>query len=101
MPLLLLLHGGGGGARRSQGLSAVMDRLMDSGDVNPMVVIALSCRRSLYVNRRDGTAVMGASMGGQGVLRLAFKHPVLFGATAASAPGIETGLTWKDVQLSA
>ena len=36
-----------------------------------------------------GIGLMGISMGGQGALRLAFKHPDLFPVVAAIAPAIE------------
>lgn len=36
-----------------------------------------------------GVALLGISMGGQGALRLAFKHPLLFPIVAALAPLIE------------
>jgi S-formylglutathione hydrolase len=125
LPLLLCLHGGGSSARLSARTSALLDRLMAQGEIAPMVVVTPSCGRSLYVNRRDGKAkwenfllgellpelrktlnvtqgreglaVTGASMGGLGALRLAFKHPELFRAAAANAPGVEAGLTFKDV----
>jgi S-formylglutathione hydrolase len=125
LPLLLLLHGGGGSARQMTPASRLLGGLMDSGELTPMVVVTPSCARSLYVNRHDGKAnwetmlldellpalrkdlnvladrkglvVLGPSMGGLGSLRLAFKRPDLFLAAAASAPGIEAGLTFKDV----
>jgi S-formylglutathione hydrolase FrmB len=125
LALMLLLHGGGGSARQMEKATRLLGDLMDKGDLTPMVVVTPSCARSLYVNRHDGKAnwenflldellptlrkelnvvadrkglvVMGPSMGGQGTLRLAFKRPDLFLAAAASAPGVEAGLTFKDV----
>lgn len=39
--------------------------------------------------RPRGIALLGVSMGGQGTLRLAFKHPHLFPVVAAIAPALE------------
>ena len=41
----------------------------------------------------------GASMGGMGSLRLAFKHPDLFGAVAALEPGIAPIDDWNDMRM--
>lgn len=39
-------------------------------------------------------ALLGTSMGGQGALRLAFKHPSLFPVVAALSPAIDYHLRW-------
>ena len=39
--------------------------------------------------RPPGLAVMGIGMGGQGALRLAYRHPAVFPVTAAIAPAID------------
>lgn len=39
-------------------------------------------------------AILGTSMGGQGALRLAFKHPHLFPIVAALSPAIDYHLRW-------
>jgi S-formylglutathione hydrolase len=125
LPLLVLLHGGGGSARSMVPMTNVLIRMIDHDEITPMVVVTPSCDRCLYVNRRDGKAnwesfildelivsirkefnvmkdrkglvIMGPSMGGLGTLRMALKHPDLFLAAAASSPGIEAGITFKDV----
>ncbi|MEE9255459.1 MAG: alpha/beta hydrolase-fold protein, partial [Pseudomonadales bacterium] len=47
---------------------------------------------------REKTFLIGASMGGMGGLRLAFKYPDRFGAVAALEPGIEPVLKWADIR---
>jgi S-formylglutathione hydrolase len=41
-------------------------------------------------------ALLGTGMGGQGALRLAFKHPSKFPVTAAISPAIDYQLRWND-----
>lgn len=41
-------------------------------------------------------AILGTSMGGQGALRLAFKHPDTFPIVAALSPAIDFHLRWKE-----
>ncbi|HTQ38390.1 MAG TPA: alpha/beta hydrolase-fold protein [Pirellulales bacterium] len=41
-------------------------------------------------------ALLGTSMGGQGALRLAFKHPSIFPVTAAISPAIDYHLRWNE-----
>jgi len=48
----------------------------------------------------DGpVALIGVSMGGLGVLRLALKHPHRYVAVAALEPGIESAMTWDEVDI--
>jgi S-formylglutathione hydrolase FrmB len=54
-----------------------------------------------YLNERWGSsppriALLGTSMGGQGALRLAFKHPRLFPIAAGLAPAIDYQLRFHD-----
>lgn len=54
-----------------------------------------------YIDRRWGSrppriALFGTSMGGQGALRLAFKHPRLFPIAAAIAPAIDYHIRFYD-----
>jgi S-formylglutathione hydrolase len=44
------------------------------------------------------TFITGISMGGMGSLRIAFKHPELFGAVAGQEPGIEPILAWQEMK---
>lgn len=124
-PLLLLLHGGNGSEHDLTRFVPLIDRMIASGDLPPIVVATPGARRSLYMDRRDGsecwetfllddllsslrselnvssareeTFLGGWSMGGLGSLRLAFKHPNLFAAVAAVEPAIEPALTWEEV----
>jgi S-formylglutathione hydrolase len=124
-PLLLLLHGGNESARDLPRFGPLLDKAISAGQVPALVVAMPSAGRSLYMDYRDGsqkwetfilsellphlrgtlsvsseprlTFVGGYSMGGLGSLRLAFKHPDLFGAVAALEPAIEPALSWKDV----
>ncbi|WP_454762253.1 alpha/beta hydrolase [Caulobacter segnis] len=124
-PLVLLMHGGGGSERDLARFAPVIDQAIRDGRTPPLVVATPSARRSLYMDYRDGserwetfvvsellphlrasldvssareeTLLGGWSMGGLGSLRLAFKHPDLFGAVAALEPAIEPALTWDAI----
>lgn len=124
-PLMLLLHGGDGSAKDLARFAPVLDSAIGAGRVAPLIVAMPSAGRSLYMDYRDGserwesfvlhdllphlratlpvegtrqrTFVGGWSMGGLGSLRLAFKHPELFGAVAALEPAIEPALAWRDI----
>lgn len=47
-----------------------------------------------YGTRPPRVGLLGTSMGGQGALRLAFKHPDTFPVVAALAPAIDYQLRW-------
>lgn len=124
-PLLLLLHGGGGSERDLGRFAPVIDQAIREGRLPPLVIAMPGAGRSLYMDFRDGselwetfilsellphlrrtlnvsegrqaTFIGGWSMGGLGSLRLAFKHPELFGAVAAVEPAVEPVLTWNDI----
>jgi S-formylglutathione hydrolase len=124
-PLMLLLHGGNGSEQDLVHFAPTIDRAVREGIVRPLVVAMPSARRSLYMDYRDGsqrwetfiisdllphlrkslavsaerqrTFIGGISMGGLGSLRLAFKHPEIFGAVASLEPGIEPALSWNQV----
>jgi S-formylglutathione hydrolase len=125
LPLLLLLHGGNGSEKDLLRFTSLIDEAIDSSVLPPLVVAMPGARRSLYMDYRDGserwesliladllpmlrkrlnvssarerTFVGGWSMGGLGSLRLAFKHPDVFGAVAAVEPAIEPALAWAEV----
>jgi S-formylglutathione hydrolase len=122
-PLLLWLHGGNGSEKDLLFFKSVFDREIASGRVPPLVIATPSGRRSLYMEYLDGserwesyilsdvlplvrrlahvgtsrerTFIGGVSMGGLGSLRIAFKHPSLFGAVIALEPAIEATLKWE------
>lgn len=60
----------------------------------------LSHLRATYPVSTDPkeTFLTGASMGGMGSLRMAFRYPDRFGALAALEPGIEPILSWEDMR---
>lgn len=127
LPLLLNLHGGGGNRDMLKMQHGIFDDVWKDGTVPPMVVAMPSAtERGFYMDFRDGaekwetfltgpfleklrkdfnvrtdakgTLVTGISMGGMGSLRMAFKHPTLFGAVAGMEPGIEPVLKWSEVR---
>ncbi|MBP90521.1 MAG: esterase [Planctomycetaceae bacterium] len=50
-------------------------------------VVPFVCER--FGSREHGIALFGTSMGGQGALRISYKHPGLFPVVAAIAPAID------------
>ena len=124
-PLMLLLHGGNGSEQDLLRFTSTIDKAVTEGRVPPLVIAMPSARRSLYMDYKDGsqrwetfiisellahlrksldvsterrtTFVGGWSMGGLGSLRLAFKHPEIFGAVAALEPAIEPALLWSEI----
>ncbi len=127
MGLVILLHGGGGSRDNLDRHLAEVRTAIVEGRLIPSVWSTPSAQRSFYMDYRDGSelwerAVMedylprlmdqygitdpakvviaGASMGGMGSLRLAFKYPDAFGAVAALEPAVEAALSWEDVTIS-
>ena len=122
-PVIYFLHGFGGGQREwfhAGRLEEVLDRLIEAGEIRPVIAVSPSAGKSWYVDSAEyggpgdyetaivgdlvaeidrayptlsdsaHRAVAGISMGGHGALRFAFAHPNLFSAVAALSPGI-----WK------
>lgn len=117
-PLLLWLHGMFEDHRRFgvRGGAQVLDRMVGAGDLPAVVfVTANGDRASFYVNGKDTEAyedlivkdllahlgqtyriaesreqraILGVSMGGFGALKIALKHPELFGTVAAHSAAI-------------
>lgn len=126
-PLLLFLHGGGGDRTHLTRSRAIIEEVWNTGKLPKMVVATPSCKRSFYMDYKDGsqkwesfivgpflehlrakynvsrerkdTLLSGISMGGMGSLRLGFKYPDKFGGLAALEPGIDPALQWKDVKV--
>jgi len=127
LPLVLNLHGGGGSRDGLLAQAPVWQRLWQNGSIPPAVVVMPTVTaRGFYMNFKDGserwedfllgpfldhlrgqypvskdpkrTFLTGASMGGMGSLRMAFRQPDRFGAVAALEPGIEPILRFEDMQ---
>lgn len=127
IPLVLNLHGGGGSREALRNQQPNLETLWAADRIPPMLVVTPSVSpRCFYMDYKDGsenwesflvgpflehlrsqfrvrtdrrgTMVTGISMGGMGSLRLAFKHPELFGAVAAMEPGIEPISDYKDMR---
>ncbi|MBS0334997.1 MAG: esterase [Proteobacteria bacterium] len=125
MPLMVLLHGGNGSDLDLLRFIPAIDAAIAEGRIPPMAIATPSAGRSLYMDFKDGsqrwetfiltellrhlreelpvertrsgTFIGGFSMGGLGSLRIAFKHPDVFGGVAAVEPAIEPALSWSDV----
>jgi S-formylglutathione hydrolase len=123
MAVLFFLHGGNGDRSFLKSMSAVIGDAIDAGDIEPLIVVTPSARMSYYMDAIDGTErweslllgplrdevlsayiadpnrqlISGISMGGVGCLRLAFRHPDEFVATASLEPGIDPFLTLGDM----
>lgn len=127
LPLVIYLHGGGGSHENLLRQKALWEDLWSTDQLPPMVFASPSVtQRGFYMNFKDGserwedfvlnefiphirahypvskdpkrTFLIGASMGGMGSLRMAFRHPDRFGAVAALEPGIEPILKWQDMR---
>jgi S-formylglutathione hydrolase len=125
-PLLLVLHGGGGSRDYLRQVRPWIEECWRNGSLPKVVAVtATSKARSFYMDFKDGsqkwetffttelleqmranykvrrdrggTLLFGISMGGQGGLRLAFKHPDKFGGVAAMEPGIDPVLRYQDL----
>jgi len=126
-PVFIFLHGGDGDNGLLRRLASTFTDTWTAGECPEMIVVTPSCERSFYMDYRDGsqkwesviidellpavrakyrtetdrqrTFIGGISMGGMGSLRMAFKHPNVFGAVVSMEPGIEPAFEWKDVKI--
>jgi enterochelin esterase-like enzyme len=118
-PVLYMLHGVAGDASEWQsiGLLEAADRMIQAGQIDPMLVVLPNGGANYWVNHADGTrwgdyliddvvpavdarfrtladrsgrAIGGLSMGGEGALRLAMLNPDVFGIAAAHSPSLRT-----------
>ncbi|MCA9028132.1 MAG: prolyl oligopeptidase family serine peptidase [Planctomycetaceae bacterium] len=125
VPLLVWLHGGTSGKDALQRqLRSHIERAWETGEMVPCVVVAPVTGASFFIDWHDGTnrwdtfittemlghireqynvkqdragtVIAGSSFGGQGVLRVALKHPELFIAAASMAPGFTPVLKLED-----
>jgi S-formylglutathione hydrolase len=126
-PLLIVLHGGGGSRENLMQIAPALNEATQRGIIPAMVAVMPSVTpRSFYMDFRDGselwetflmsefiahvqsayavsasrehTFITGASMGGMGAARLAFRYPDQFAAVAMLFPGIEPVLAWEEVE---
>ena len=121
-PTLYLLHGAGSPSAfgvdewLGYALTEDLDRLIDSGFIEPMIVVLPFGAQGYWVNHADGgpqwsdyitdevvpfvdrefrtdkrrerRAIGGLSMGGHGALQMAFRRPDLFAVAGAHSPTI-------------
>ena len=83
------------------GRSWWLDRIMPAFDkgVSPERFVVEHVRGEIerrFDVRSPGIALVGTSMGGQGALRIAYRHPALFPVTGAIAPAIDFHLAMRD-----
>ena len=128
-PVLYMLHGVAGGSTEWEelGLLEATDRLIGSGEIDPLLIVLPDGGPNYWANHADGArwgdyvvedvvplvdrlyrtrpdrearAVGGLSMGGEGALRLALLNPDVFGIAAAHAPSLRTsyGQLSEDLQ---
>ena len=133
-PVLYLLHGlrGRDGDWFTWGnLSTILDRMIESGAIPPMVVVAPGAGDSWYVDNpdpgglglietaitsdlidvidkrlptaacREGRAIGGVSMGGYGAILLALRHPDLFRAAIGLSSAVADPMRPGDPRLHA
>lgn len=55
--------------------------------------------RDRFGSRERGIALLGTSMGGQGALRISYKHPDLFAVVAAISPAIDFQLRYDEDEI--
>jgi S-formylglutathione hydrolase len=118
-PLCIVLHGGGGSRQSLLDCRGLFEQWWSDGSLPPMVLASPSADMSYYLEDpergerwdafvadaflkhlqttcdvrtdRHSTTIAGMSMGGYGVLKIAFAYPERFAAVAAMSPVIEPG----------
>ena len=83
------------------GRSWWLDRIMPAFDrsVTPERLVVEGVRAEIerrFGVRSPGIALLGEGMGGQGALRIAYRHPTVFPVAAAIAPAIDFHLAMRD-----
>ncbi len=129
VPLFIWLHGGTSGKDfLGNRMRSFIESAWATGDLVPCVVVAPVTGASFFIDWHDGTnqwdtfitgqmlaymrkhyhviqdragtVIGGSSFGGQGTLRIAFRHPTMFAAAASMAPGFPAVLTLEDWDIS-
>jgi enterochelin esterase-like enzyme len=120
--LMVFLHDGWGSERsfRRHGLAGIAAAMMRSGTIPPVIIASPRHRGTFIVDgpraemesfvaddlvpaleraypgagvARERRSVWGISMGGYGALKMALRHPAVFGGVAAVAPWVQP-LSW-------
>jgi len=129
VPLFIWLHGGTSGKDvLGKHVRPFIEKAWVTEDLVPCVVVAPVTGASFFIDWHDGTnqwdtfitgpmlahmrknytvkqdragtAIGGSSFGGQGALRIAFRHPTMFAAAASMAPGFPAVLKLEDWDIS-
>ncbi len=124
--LMVFLHDGWGSERsfRRHGLAAIASGMMEAGALPPVVIASPRHRGTFLVDSPRGAmesfgaddlvpalerefpgaggsagrrSVWGISMGGYGALKIALRHPGMFGRVGALAPWVQR-LSWDDYE---
>ncbi len=129
LPLFIWLHGGTSGKNILENhMRTFFEKAWATKDLTPCVVVAPVTGASFFIDwhdgtnqwdsfitgqmlahmrknynviqNRSGTVIGGSSFGGQGTLRIAFRHPSMFAAAASMAPGFPPVLKLEDWDIS-
>jgi S-formylglutathione hydrolase FrmB len=127
-PVLYFLHGLGENEQvlLNSGGWNLIQYLWERNDIGEFLIVTPAADRSFYINSRDGRVlyedffvrefapfieghyriraerryrgISGVSMGGYGALRLALRHPAMFGSVSAHSPALVARLPDPAVQ---
>jgi enterochelin esterase-like enzyme len=129
-PVLYMLHGvaGDSGEWQSIGLLEAADRMVQRGQIDPMIIVLPNGGASSWVNQATGPrwadyvardvvaqvdrdfrtipeagsrAIGGLSMGGEGALRIALENPRVFAVAGAHSPSLRTAFDQLAPELQA